>query len=297
MAAPPLRKRRTNSINIELIPSMRTRKLSKFGIEIVDSCKIFDRINFVDLYQLLASERLILFRNQNLGEENLIEFCENFGNLAQTNAYFTHPKYREIIVVTNEENENGRQGLFPDKELNWHSAGADREAPERCIALYCIRPGENSVTSFADCKLAYDDLAPSLKDKLNEVFCLHGYHGSDATSWLTPTEREYFFQRNPVAKPLVRPHPISGELGLYFPFATVQNYEPKILVDGLDLMEFLQLHVTQEKYIYHHHWEPGDFLLNDQVHTIHRRDPVVGKRRLNRLAFDYSKIHGQSQEL
>ncbi len=161
---------------------------------------------------------------------------------------------------------------------------------ETCIALYCIAPGENSITSFADCKKAYDDLSDAIKSEIRELVCEHRVEDSKASHWLTEKEVAYFYQRDSAKKGLVRNHPISQEAGLYFPYSTICGIQNLNESSTKKLVEFLHGHVTQEKYIYHHHWKKGDLILNDQVHSIHRRNAVSGDRLLYRLAFNYEMI-------
>ena len=57
-----------------------------------------------------------------------------------------HPDYLGLFRVTNERKDGEKIGIFADKELDWHSNGNGRKSgKECCAALYCVRPGKNSV--------------------------------------------------------------------------------------------------------------------------------------------------------
>lgn len=59
--------------------------------------------------------------------------------------------------------------------------------------------------------------------------------------------------------------------------------------DALSLLSKLEAHITQEKYVYRHHWEKGDVLIWDNLGIMHKRLPAVegsdpeGERTLHRI--------------
>ena len=74
---------------------------------------------------------------------------------------------------------------------------------------------------------------------------------------------------SPVPQVLVRTHPGSKRKSLYLAshadgIRGLAPPEAKMLL--LDLME----HATQRKYVYIHHWRPGDVLMWDNRCTMHR---------------------------
>ena len=56
------------------------------------------------------------------------------------------------------------------------------------------------------------------------------------------------------------------------------------------LLNKLEEHLYQEKYMYHHHWQKGDLIFSDQFYSYHMRNEVKGDRLLYRLAFNYKNL-------
>ena len=90
--------------------------------------------------------------------------------------------------------------------------------------------------------------------------------------------------------PLITKHPLTGDRGLYFPFYFVSE----IKIKSGDLSRAKELfYILMESYvgakgkIYKHHWDKGDLILSDQIHSLHRRSPYKGIRELYRTAFYY----------
>jgi alpha-ketoglutarate-dependent taurine dioxygenase len=248
----------------------------------------------------IARDNVIIVRNQNLHEKDILRVCETIGNVLKPNQFFMHPDYPGLFRVTNERREGKKIGIFADKELDWHSNGNARPSgKECCVALYCVKPGLDSVTSFCDTRQAYRDLPDHIKEIVNDIDCTFMFQ-NNTFYHLDPDDKELrmfdnsrFYPKG-VTKPLVYNHPYDGDKGLYFSFHYITKMWRR---DGSELDEqwlrkYLMQHVFQEKYMYHHNtWTPGDFIFMDQFHSIHKRNEVQGERFLYRLSFDYEHCY------
>lgn len=257
----------------------------------VDDIKLFGK--------QIHKDNVIVVRNQNLKEETILHVCENIGRVLKPNQFFMHPMYSGLFRVTNERKDGEKIGIFADKELDWHSNGNGRPSgKECCVALYCVKPGKNSVTSFCDTRRAYNELPENIKELVNDVDCLFKFENNTFYS-LDQDDKELVMFENKdiypegVIKPLVYEHPWDGTKGLYFTFHYIRDMwsrkHPALLIKN-DLLDILKECVFQEKYMYHHtDWQPGDFIFMDQFHSIHKRNAVEGDRFLYRISFDYRK--------
>lgn len=248
----------------------------------------------------ISRDNVILVRNQNLDETGILRVCETIGNVLKPKRFFMHPDYPGLFRVTNQRKEGEKIGIFADKELDWHSNGNGRPSgKESCVALYCIKPGIDSVTSFCDTRQAYNDLPDDIKEIVNDVDCTFQFKNNTFYK-LEPDDKELIMFENKriypegVTKPLVYEHPYDGQKGLYFTFHYIQNMWRRSGAD-LDqewLKKYLLNHVFREKYIWHHDdWQPGDFIFMDQFHSIHKRNEVKGERFLYRISFDYENAY------
>ena len=225
--------------------------------------------------------------------------CELIGNVLKPDQFFMHPDYPGLFRVTNERKDGEKIGIFADKELDWHSNGNGRKSgKECCVALYCVRPGKNSVTSFCDTRQAYRDLSEEDREFYKQIDCTFKFENGTFYDLDEDDKELKMFQggardfKYGVTKPLVYTHPYDGDEGLYFTFHYIRemwlrgNKEEKL--DKQPIFDKLMAHIFQDKYIWHHDdWQPGDFIFMDQFHSIHKRNAVEGDRYLYRLSFDY----------
>ena len=255
----------------------------------------------------IVKDNVVLVRNQNLDEAGILRVCELIGNVLKPDQFFMHPDYPGLFRVTNERKDGEKIGIFADKELDWHSNGNGRKSgKECCVALYCVRPGENSVTSFCDTRQAYRDLSEEDREFYKQIDCTFKFENGTFYDLDEDDKELKMFQggardfKYGVTKPLVYTHPYDGDEGLYFTFHYIRdmwvrgNKEEKL--DKEPIFEKLMAHIFQDKYIWHHDdWQPGDFIFMDQFHSIHKRNAVEGDRYLYRLSFDYDHSYGGIQ--
>ena len=247
----------------------------------------------------IVKDNVVLVRNQNLDEAGILRVCELIGNVLKPDQFFMHPDYPGLFRVTNERRDGEKIGIFADKELDWHSNGNGRKSgKECCVALYCVRPGENSITSFCDTRQAYKDLSEEDKNFYKQIDCTYKFENGTFYDLDKDDKELKMFQggardfKYGVTKPLVYTHPYDGDEGLYFTFHYIRNMwlrgTKDAKLDMQPIIDKLMAHIFQDKYIWHHDdWRPGDFIFMDQFHSIHKRNEVQGDRFLYRLSFDY----------
>lgn len=274
------------------LPGVGVEYSLDFNTMTTDEIKEFGRRILVD--------NVILVRNQILSDEKVLEVCETIGHCMKPKQFFMHDTVPGLFRVTNERDEHGEKtGLFADKELDWHSNGNGRPSgKEACVALYCVRPGEDSVTSFCDTRRAYKELPDDIKEIVDDIECLFKFENNTFYDLEEDDKELVIFEQHPdfidgVNKPLVYEHPWTKEKGLYFTFHYIRKMWRRSgkAIDEVWLRKYLMDHIFQEKYIYHHdNWQPGDFVFMDQFHSIHKRNAVKGNRLLYRLSFDYRRL-------
>lgn len=250
----------------------------------------------------LAKDNVILLKNQDCKKQDLARVYDAIGRVCMPvdrktgkKEFFADDDYPQLMRVTNERKDGEKTGIFADKELDWHSNGNARDqGKECCVALYCVKEGTDSVTSFCDMRQAYRDLPQDIKNEVNNIECLYKFeNGTFYDLDKDDKELEMFENRgvylHGVKRPLVYTHPYDKDNGLYYTFhyirETYNNTTP-----WSELNDFLMQHCFQEKYIAHHSWEPGDWIFMDQFHSLHKRNEVKGERLLYRTAMDYRHV-------
>ena len=240
----------------------------------IDDALLAELTAAMDTYAVLA------FRGQSLDDESQMRFSARFGPLETSRrAHRLDHKLRLDIHVSDISNldETGELLTATDNRLMsglanrlWHTDSSFKQAPARYSILSAhALPSAGGETEFADMRAAYDDLSEARKAEIEDYVCEHSIFTSRATIGFTDFTNEEYDALPPVPQALVRTHPGSKRKCLYLAshadtILGLSRPDAKMLL--LDLME----HATQRKYVYTHHWRPGDVVMWDNRCTMHR---------------------------
>lgn len=140
-----------------------------------------------------------------------------------------------------------------------------------------IIPPIGGDTLFANTADAYDDLTDELKEKIQNMRCLHSAKLPYAKDGVYATEgkkRTMEIHTSDEANklmshPLVRTHKETGRKTLFInPVYTIEI--EGLLKEHSDSLLFeLYIHMAQEKYIYRHQWEPDMLIMWDNRTVMH----------------------------
>jgi alpha-ketoglutarate-dependent 2,4-dichlorophenoxyacetate dioxygenase len=224
---------------------------------------------------------VLIFRNQQLSDDQQIAFSENFGTIehavgSNVTALKDRRTSTRIADVSNLDKNhqilapNSRQRLFNIGNRLWHSDSSFRATPAKWSLLSArsvVSKGGN--TEFADMRAAYDTLDDETKAEVDPLVCEHSLKHSRGLlgfSNFTDTELKAF---TPVRQRLVRTHPATGRQSLYLSShaGTIEGWEmPAARAFLRDLNE----HATQPRFVYVHHWQLHDLVIWDNRQTMHR---------------------------
>lgn len=233
-----------------------------------------DLDTMAEIKNLWAEHQLLLFRNQDLTEEQLVTFSRGLGDLEiHLRREYLSPDNPEILMISNIKDGDRSIGILSDTEVGWHYDQIYLPKPAVGSMLYSvILPSNGGQTSFADMAAAYDGLSDDMKTKLEGKKAIQSYAAFNA-QFSVPTNSKQKKMSPDIAQPLVRTHPVNGRKALYIcPGMTVQ-------IVGLDeddsreTLEFLFDWCVRDEFVYTHDWVLGDALLWDNASTMHRREP------------------------
>jgi alpha-ketoglutarate-dependent 2,4-dichlorophenoxyacetate dioxygenase len=224
---------------------------------------------------------VLVFRDQQLTDEQQITFTLNFGELEHTRGNaITRPAEMRLdpafADVSNlDKNDqplarDSRRRLYALGNRLWHSDSSFRAVP----ATYSLLSGRIVVdkggdTEFADMRAAYDALDDATKAEVEELICEHSLmfsRGQLGFTEFSPDEREAM---RPVRQSLVRMHPVTGRKSLFLAAhigAIVGWPVPEARAFIRDLME----HATQPQFVYAHKWRQHDLVMWDNRQVMHR---------------------------
>src|SRR5262245_22465539 len=144
--------------------------LAALGAEIqdVDLRSINDAV-FRDIYRAWLEHSVVLFRDQQLSDADLIAFSRRFGSLDQAPIQENGRRFvegpPEIYVVSNVIEHGVAIGSLGAGEAVWHTDMSYLPDPPKASALYALEvPAMGGDTSFCTMYGAWDALPEDLRD-------------------------------------------------------------------------------------------------------------------------------------
>jgi len=219
---------------------------------------------------------------------DLKAFAQRFGSLEVNVAVgsFCARGHPEVMILSNIV-ENGRPIGLGDAGQDWHTDMSYSHEIAFVNALHAIRVPRRDgrplgATRFANMHAAYEDLPADVKQRLEGATAEHDFNKfwemmrREKGSKRPPLTEEQRRRKPPVHHPVFLTHPITGRRVLY------ANPGYAMRIDGMDPKEsddtlaFLFAHQVQDRYIHEHTWTEGDFLMWDNIGTLHYAVPDYG---------------------
>ena len=270
------------------MPSVELTPLpGPFGVEVhgVDVADGVDAETVHALARAYVEHKMLLFRNQHPSPEAYATFARQWGE----------PRYERFAEVRvsgfDDMPEVGNVGGVDDINTTeayrnaaaaWHTDCAAEVEPNAATMLYCIHaPAEGGETTIADMQAAYDALDEATRNEIDGLTAYHCYSGTRKVigdeEWehVTPlNEATEKLLPAPIARPVARPHSVSGRKGLYSPAGSIIRIEGMDHARAHDLMRRLKLHAIDDAFCYTHRYRPGDILMWDNTATMHCAKPI-----------------------
>jgi len=243
--------------------------------------------SFSQIYGAWLDHSVLLFRGQQLSDEQLISFSRRFGELdfapIQENGRRFVDGFPELYIISNVIENGEAIGSLGSGEAVWHTDMSYLPEPPKASILYALEvPPSGGNTEFIDMFGLYESLPERLKDRLRGLRIKHdgtynsgGYvrHGVTATD--DPRTSPGTFH------PLVCKHPETGCPGLYLGRRRNAYIEGLELAASEALLDEIWSYTNQKQLAWHNVWQAGDLVLWDNRSTMHRRDSFdAGHRRV-----------------
>jgi alpha-ketoglutarate-dependent 2,4-dichlorophenoxyacetate dioxygenase len=248
----------------------------------VDCSKPLSREEVSAIERGMDRYAVLVFRDQNITDEEQIVFTRHFGEL-ESYATPGHIRKREdqrlgsgIADFSNLDKDGrimspeDRVWFFKLGDRLWHSDSSFRPAPAKYSILSGrVIPSWGANTEFADMRAAYDALDERTKAAVEDLICEHSLTYSREAIGFTDLTPEEIAAFRPVRQPLVRTLPVTGRKSLFLAShagAIVGWTIPEARMFLRDLTE----HATQREFVYAHSWRPHDLVMWDNRTTMHR---------------------------
>lgn len=237
----------------------------------------------LELKQALRDRHILIFKNQNLNDEQFLNFAFHFGSLFvppdDIPVLASQPGVTPVIIPVS--NVDG--GYTGTGELAFHSDHKWTPYPSSGSFLYALEvPSAGGDTFWLNLNLAYETLDESTKHRIADLQLIT--YNPFLNKPNTPRSKYRLDQSIPLISPvfphpLVRTHPESGKKILYLDYATeveIVGLDPQ---EGAELIEQLRSHLHQSQFYYQHQWSVGDIVYWDNQSTLHYRQAFDPNQR------------------
>jgi taurine dioxygenase len=273
--------RASKKSRITVNPSGKALGAEVQGIDL----RTIDSDTFSSIYHAWLDHSVLLFRGQNLTDDDLIAFSEKFGNLdwapiQESGRRFVegHP---EIYVVSNVMENSTPIGSLGAGEATWHTDMSYLEDPPKASILYALEvPPAGGNTYFNSMYLAYESLPAAVKRRIEGRKLKHdgtynsgGYVRQGVSAVDDPVTSPGTYH------PLVCTHPETKRRVLYLGRRRNAYIEGLSLAESESLLDELWSHSNREELEWYNEWRVGDLVLWDNRCTMHRRDPFDASSR------------------
>jgi taurine dioxygenase len=216
----------------------------------------------------LVENELIIFRDQQITSDNLIDFGRRFGELT-VHPFSPHDEKAPVLIKFRNDETNAPFGTDV-----WHSDETFRAQPPMATIL-CAKevPAVGGDTMFASMSAAFDGLSSRMKQLISGLEAIHDMKPFRGLFGNTEEDRKklqhFELLYPPQIHPVVRIHPVSGRKVLFI------NPQFTIAIKDMDeresrsLLDTLFYQTLIPEYQFRHHWAPHTIAMWDNRSTQH----------------------------
>ncbi len=236
------------------------------------------------IHQAWLENTVILFRNQELSQEDLLRVTGYFGEvgkLSRPPEFFPKGYSRLLpnIMMISNIRENGETiGALPDGEMMYHHDMIHAAIPHYATLLYSMEiPSYGGDTLFASGYAAYEKLDPAIRTKLEGQNAVHHYnYGSTQRG-----DNRGVAAHGESVHPVFRTHDETGRKAIYVNRLMTVGIVDMPPEESEPLLNAVFDHSEKPEFVYAHVWRKGDLLIWDNRCSMHARtDFPADQRRL-----------------
>lgn len=273
--------------------SVTIRKLHQYvGAEVspIDLRQVHDRATLEQLRAGMDEHGVLVFRGQPFTDAEQLAFAERFdgtlhvkpGAAALAANRFGNDAVADISNVDNDGKilkADDRKRVYSLGNRLWHTDASFQDPAGRYSTLSArVIPKVNANTEFADMRIAYETLDDATRQKLEGLKVHHTITRSREVLGFFFSDEEKQKLKGAI-HPIVRTNPRTGRKSLYLAAHAARIIDWPVADSLLFVMELME-HATQRQFVYSHEWRDGDFVIWDNLATMHRA-----------TAFDDAKHH------
>ncbi len=245
---------------------------SALGAEVegLDLSQPLDDATVAQLRKSWLEHQVLLFRGQDVTDDQFIRFSACFGELHNHQNYqeeLVHPTRKELLVVKSHA-VNGKVIRFGQE---WHSDMSYTTRPAMASVLGARRlPPVGGDTLWSNMYMAYDTLAEPVKRMVDALSAVHDVTNGSSHIGDRADIRIANMKRNPpVLQPIVRVHPETGRRALFVSEWMCTRIPGLSEIESDSILSMLFKHSTRSEFVYRQKWKLGDVLIWDNRCTVH----------------------------
>ncbi|MFI5932126.1 TauD/TfdA dioxygenase family protein [Actinoplanes sp. NPDC051494] len=234
---------------------------------------------FDDVQRALLEYKVLVFRGQDITDEQQLAFAGQFGPLTQR-----HPTMRsvgdpQVLAVDGED----------QRANHWHTDISFTPTPSMGTTLRSVvLPPYGGNTLVANGAAGYRSLPAELREVADKLWAVHTNQADQprlGTERGEEVRRAFMATRFEAAHPVVRVHPVSGEPSLFLG-GFAQRLIGLSAVESRPILDLLQSYVRRPEHVLRWTWSLGDVLIFDNRNTQHYavNDYDDHKRVLHRVS-------------
>ena len=259
-----------------------------------------DEPGFDLVYQAFLDYSVLVFRDQELNEEEFAAFGKRFGKL-EDEPFLPNKSETPGVYYFFGAPKNGKQ--LSTQKLGWHMDHSYQKNPSLGAILYALDvPAVGGDTLFASSYESYEGLSPMMKDMLEDKVGIHdvlqyglnsGHHsiGTEKALLTLAKMRKGFPQTE---HPLICKHPETGRKMLYINKAWTTAIKGLSNEESKALLDMLKAHALQDIYQCRVRWYNKSLMIWDNRCVQHSpNSDYTEQRRMLRLALHSDWVPGE----
>ena len=253
--------------------SFQINKLTpNIGAEIIGK-NIFDNLTTTicdEIYDTLIENKVIFFRNQELSNDQHINFAKSFGEIEPPHPVYPYvEQYPEIILLENNKNKP------PDTDV-WHTDVTFKSNPPFASILYSkIIPSSGGDTLWSCLSSIYDALPNDIRKYLETLNAVHDM-GDFRNTFIKnepigPAEKlnKGFIKFGSTTHPVVKTHPITNRKFIYVNPGFTNHIVGLNSTDSNNLLNYLFTFMNKPEFQIRFKWSENTIAMWDNRCTMH----------------------------
>lgn len=253
----------------------------------IDLTTAIEAETIAELRNAWLEHHVLVFPNQSLSDDDLERFTTCFGDFGDDPFIKPIEDREHIIAVCRRADEQA-----PIFAGVWHTDWSFQQVPPAGTCLFAITiPPSGGDTWFADQHKALEQMPDDLRQRLEGKTALHSASGAyapdgvygeaekeaDRSMSIVTSDEANAVQRHP----LIRPHPETGQEGIYGCIGYIVGIEGMSQAESSKLLNELHDWQTREEFQYRHRWSEKMLVMWDNRSVLHKaRDGYQGHERL-----------------